>query len=86
MKRPLPSPPGWTNRILKKRLTEEAYEEVTGDLHELFTVWVCRFGPAKAKALYVVHALGFLRPLPSKLSKTNKKTKHSYNRNIGSPI
>jgi ABC-type antimicrobial peptide transport system permease subunit len=69
MKGPTPHPPAWLIRILKSRLSEEASEEVIGDLQELFTDWYNRLGLSRAITFYLINVLGYLRPLPSSLRK-----------------
>ncbi|QHT66453.1 FtsX-like permease family protein [Rhodocytophaga rosea] len=57
-------PPFWLDRFLRWRLPEDQFEEVQGDLQELYNYWVQEQGKSKANRLYLLHALTFLRPLP----------------------
>jgi putative ABC transport system permease protein len=64
-------PPKWIDRLLQWRLPEEQFEEVQGDMHELYAQWVKEMGKAKANRLYLLNTFSFLRPLP-------KRKKNSY--------
>lgn len=70
-----PEPPQWADRLLQWRLSKEAHEEVIGDLHELFGLWVSEVGAKRARKRYVLHTLRFLRPLPNRLSREHTWTK-----------
>src|SRR4028118_2322119 len=59
-------PPPWIDRFLQWRLPEEQFEEVQGDMHELYSQWMKQMSPNKARWLYVVNAVTFLRPLPKR--------------------
>jgi putative ABC transport system permease protein len=57
-------PPQWIDRFLRWRLPEEQYEEVQGDMHELYGQWVKEVGEKRARRMYLLHAFTFLRSLP----------------------
>jgi putative ABC transport system permease protein len=57
-------PPLWIDRFLQWRLPEEQYEEVQGDMQELYGQWVEGMGEKKARRRYFLNAVTFLRPLP----------------------
>src|SRR3989304_4866750 len=57
-------PPKWIDTFLQWGLPEEQFEEVQGDMHELYGKWVQEIGVHKANWLYSLNALTFLRPLP----------------------
>jgi putative ABC transport system permease protein len=59
-------PPKWIDKLLSWRLPEEQFEEVQGDMHELFVHWVEEMGVKKASGMYLLNALTFLRPLPKR--------------------
>jgi ABC-type antimicrobial peptide transport system permease subunit len=59
-----PSP--WVDRFLQWRLPSAQFEEVQGDMHELYGKWVEEAGERKAKWLYIFNALTFFRPLPKR--------------------
>lgn len=67
-------PPHWIDRFLQWRLPEEQFEEVQGDMHELYYQWIEEMGQKKANRMYLLNAFTFLRPLPKRadsLHKTN---------------
>lgn len=68
-KKKIIQPPPWIDRLLQWRLPEEQFEEVQGDMHELYSHWVRETGRRKANRIYLLYALTFLRPLPNR--KTN---------------
>ncbi len=72
----LPQPPAWIDAFLRWRLPEAQFEEVQGDMHELYGHWVEQVGGRKANALYLVNALAFLRPLPKPVHSFEKKTRN----------
>jgi len=55
-------PPKWPDRILEFFCSSTLVEEMQGDLLELYEKWTCRYGIRKAKFLYILHAIRFLRP------------------------
>ncbi|WP_232065013.1 ABC transporter permease [Rhodocytophaga rosea] len=57
-------PPVWIDHYLRWRLPAEQFEEVQGDMHELYALWVKEEGKRKANRKYLLNALTFLRPLP----------------------
>ncbi|MDO1444660.1 ABC transporter permease [Rhodocytophaga aerolata] len=65
-KPPSTLPPKWIDRFLQWRLPEDQFEEVQGDMQELYGKWVNEMGKKKAKWLYFLHAFTFLRFLPKR--------------------
>jgi putative ABC transport system permease protein len=59
-------PPQWVNKFLQWRLPQDQYEEVQGDMHELYSQWVEEMGEEKARRRYFLNAITFLRPLPER--------------------
>ncbi len=59
-----PTPPRRAQRLLQWRCPKDQFEELEGDLAELFHGWVEAEGLAKARRQYWLHVLGFLRPIP----------------------
>ncbi|MDO1447921.1 ABC transporter permease [Rhodocytophaga aerolata] len=57
-------PPPWLDKFLQWRMPEEQFEEVQGDMHELYGQWVEEMGEGKARRRYLWTTLTFLRPLP----------------------
>jgi putative ABC transport system permease protein len=57
-------PPSWIDKFLQWRLPGEQFEEVQGDMQELYSHWVAEMGEKKARRRYLWSALTFLRPLP----------------------
>jgi putative ABC transport system permease protein len=73
-----PQPPYWIDRFLRWRLPEDQFEEVQGDMHELYEQWVAEVGERQARWRYGWNALTFLRPLPRRTSSfANKQTPYS---------
>src|SRR5688572_23302734 len=64
-----PRPPRWADKLISWRLDKTAAEEVIGDMHELYIDWANRLGMNRARALYWLNALAFLKPLPYRLSR-----------------
>lgn len=62
-------PPQWLHFLLRKRLNEDALEEVLGDLHELYIKWEHESGVFIAKVRYLLQVLFYLRALPDGLKK-----------------
>jgi putative ABC transport system permease protein len=69
-------PPQWIDHFLKWRLPQEQYEEVQGDLHELYSQWVEEMGEKKARMMYALNAFTFLRPLPKRKTSFYQRTNH----------
>ncbi len=67
-------PPLWADRLLEWFCDPHLLEEVQGDLHELYGQWVEQHGLRKAKWLYIVHSLKFLRPYSIKRLSVNNPT------------
>jgi putative ABC transport system permease protein len=75
------SPPGWIQRMVEKYCEPYLFEGISGDLAELFSENVELKGPAKAKMIYLMQAIGFFRMLFRKKSKTTSNMKaiwHNY--------
>ena len=62
-------PPRWAERLLEWFCAPHLLEEVQGDLHELYGKWMEQYGVRKARWLYVIHAIKFLRPYAIKRNK-----------------
>ena len=71
-----PQPPAWIDKFLQWRLPGARFEEVQGDMHELYGEWVARVGRRKATLLYLLNAVAFLRPLPEPANSFEKRNKH----------
>lgn len=54
-------PPKWITKTLESLCKSEFHEEILGDLMEFYEVWSNQHGSRKAKALYLLHAVKFLR-------------------------
>src|SRR5688500_10287380 len=79
--KPIPQPPEWIDRFLRWRLPEEQFEEVQGDMHEIYTYWVEEAGEKKARWRYALYAFTFLRPLPRR-KKAFHNQYHSFTPNL----
>ncbi len=55
------TPPQWTDRLLEWFCDSLLWESIRGDLEELFVEDAELHGPRKARWLYVLHGIGFLR-------------------------
>src|ERR1044071_1703867 len=64
--------PRWPLRILEWFCDPELFDEIAGDLDEMYSGWLQAYGPRKAKWLYVIHAIKFLRPFIFKRKRNNK--------------
>ncbi|SNT37003.1 putative ABC transport system permease protein [Ekhidna lutea] len=74
-------PPGWIQRLVERFCEPYLFEGITGDLEELFAENVELRGPAKAKLLYLLQAIGFFRMRFKKKSQTTSNMKaiwHNY--------
>jgi hypothetical protein len=56
------NPPQWGDKLLESFCAPHLLEEVQGDLQEMYEKWVQQHGVRKARWLYVMHAIKFLRP------------------------
>ena len=63
------TPPRWATRFLKWYCAPELLDEVEGDLYEMFFVRVEKYGPKKARRLYMKEVLLFCKPTFFKQSK-----------------
>ncbi|MEQ9008177.1 MAG: ABC transporter permease [Ekhidna sp.] len=68
-------PPGWIQRLVERFCEPYLYEGITGDLEELFAENVELRGPAKAKLIYLLQAIGFFRMRFKRKSKTTSNMK-----------
>ncbi|MDO1450127.1 ABC transporter permease [Rhodocytophaga aerolata] len=59
-------PPSWIDKFLQWQLPEDQFEEVQGDMLELYVHWVEEKGERTANWLYFLNAFTFLRPLPKR--------------------
>jgi putative ABC transport system permease protein len=71
-------PPQWADRFLRWRLPEEQFEELQGDMHELYGQWVEEVGERKARWRYLLNAFTFLRPLPTRSTTLYEKNNLIY--------
>jgi hypothetical protein len=51
--------PQWIDRFLQWRLPEEQFEEVQGDMHELYGQWLEEMGEGKARRMYLLQCFHF---------------------------
>src|SRR3712207_6540294 len=70
-------PPFWIDQFLSWRLPKEQFEEVQGDMHELYAYWLKQMGKRKANRMYLLNALTFLRHFP-KQKENNYSTPRPY--------
>ncbi len=72
-------PPRWANRILHRFCHADLLPEIEGDLHELYQRWVEEYGVRKARWLYAINVITFLRPfaIKRKQNKFSHPTNHS---------
>ena len=56
------NPPRWAKRLLHRFGDPDELPEVEGDLYELYQRWVEEYGLTKARWLYGINAITFLRP------------------------
>lgn len=62
-------PPRWPVKMLEWFCDPELFDEIVGDLDEMYAGWLATFGPRKARRLYIVHTIKFLRPFIFKRKK-----------------
>lgn len=55
-------PPQWPLKFLRLILKEEYLEEIEGDMEELYSDYVERFSPSKARRLYTLEIVKLIRP------------------------
>ncbi len=55
------TPPQWISNFLRHLCRSEFHEEILGDLEEFYGLWVKTYGASKAKRLYFLHSIKFLR-------------------------
>lgn len=64
----LPRPPRWMMKLTEWYCHPDYLQEVQGDLHELFLEWSEHKGLRRAKVLYLLHSILFMRAYNSKFS------------------
>src|SRR5882762_10090787 len=55
-------PPRWPVKILEWFCDPQLFDEIVGDLDEMYSGWEQTYGPRKARRLYIIHTIKFLRP------------------------
>lgn len=55
-------PPRWPLKILEWLCDPKLLDEIVGDLEEMYVQWVEKYGVRKARQLYTIHTIKFLRP------------------------
>ena len=55
-------PPRWPARLLEWFCDPDLINEILGDLAEMYQQWAGTYGVRKARRLYVLHAIKFIRP------------------------
>lgn len=69
-------PPKWPATLLERLCDPELFDEIVGDLDEMYDKWVEEFGTRKANRLYILHTIKFVRPF------IFRKTKKHYSANV----
>lgn len=72
------SPPRWPMKIIRLFCNPELYDEIVGDMDEMYASWTRMYGERKARRLYTFHALKFLRPFIFKRFKRQPMTLNYY--------
>jgi putative ABC transport system permease protein len=54
--------PRWPLKILEWLCDPELFDEIVGDLDEMYNHWLRIYGPRKAGRLYILHTIKFIRP------------------------
>lgn len=67
-------PPVWPSKILKLFCNPELYDEIVGDMEEMYVSWTRMYGERKARRLYIINTLKFLRPFIFKRLKRQPMT------------
>lgn len=65
------SPLPFMDRLLERLCAPHLLEEIQGDLQELYGKWLARYGRPRAKWMYFLHALKFIRPYSLKIASHN---------------
>lgn len=58
----IPDPPKWADRFLSWFCSEELLEEIQGDLYEAYQYRYTKYGPGKAKRLFLADVFRFFKP------------------------
>ncbi len=69
-------PPRWANRFLRRFCHPDLLPEIEGDLYELHQRWIKEHGARRARWLYALNVITFLRPFALK-----RKKGHTYSTN-----
>ncbi len=69
------SSPNWVNRLMEFICDERLWEGIRGDLEEIFIENVEEKGLLRARFIYILNALGFMRPKFFKSKKTQSNMK-----------
>ena len=56
------TPPKWADRFLEWYCAPDLLDEIQGDLYEVFSIRVAKYGQRKARLLYIKEVLQFCRP------------------------
>ena len=56
------SRPRWPVKILGWFCNEKLFDEIVGDLDEMYGIWEKEYGTHKANRLYILHTIKFIRP------------------------
>src|SRR5690606_36882090 len=68
-KKEIPAPPAWAQRLLKWYCPADSFEEVEGDLKELYTYWFETAGKSEANRRYCWNVIRLQRPFSSRVTK-----------------
>jgi putative ABC transport system permease protein len=71
------SPPQWAKRFLYWYCRPELAEDLEGDLNEYFERNLKSYGPAKAKCIYIIDVIKFLRSYTFRMRKINLSSQWS---------
>lgn len=67
--------PRWPLRLLKLFCDPTLVDEIEGDMEEMYNKWLTLYGRSKARRLYVIHTLKFMRPFIFKRRVSSYPTK-----------
>jgi ABC-type lipoprotein release transport system permease subunit len=73
-----PTPPKLGDRLLESFCSPDLLEGVQGDLYELYSVWIKKYGKRKAQGLYLWHTVKFFRPFTLKRKRQNHQIHHTF--------
>ncbi|HYF70104.1 MAG TPA: ABC transporter permease [Ohtaekwangia sp.] len=68
-KHEIPGPPAWAQRLLKWYCPADSFEEVEGDLRELYAYWLDTAGKSEANRRYCLNVIRLQRPFSSRVTK-----------------